>query len=139
MLLTHLMRLRCVDGLADTLALPNDRRVWTPGGKLFFTVNLPQRGGNDLLVRWIEDLRDMVESVRARHPFTNHAWMVLPDHLHCVVELPEGDADFSLRWRLIKSDFSKRLPSSERRSDVRIACGERVIGLRSNPALRPDF
>ena len=56
--------------------------------------------------------------------------MVLPDHLHCVIELPEGDVDFSLRWRLIKSDFSKRLPSSERRSDVRIARGERGIWQR---------
>ena len=110
--------------------MPNFRRVWMPGGTYFFTVNLLRRGGNDLLVRRIDDLRDVVASVRARHPFTIHAWVVLPDHLHCVIELPEGDVDFSLRWRLIKSDFSKRLPSSERRSDVRIARGERGIWQR---------
>lgn len=25
---------------------------------------------------------------------------ILPDHLHCVWTLPEGEADFSARWRL---------------------------------------
>jgi putative transposase len=68
--------------------------------------------------------------VKARHPFTIHAWVVLPNLLHCVVELPEGDVDFALRWWLIKSDFSERLPISERRSDVRLARGVRGIWQR---------
>ena len=79
-----------------------------PAGRSSSTVNLLQRGGNDLLVRRIEDLRDVVASVRTR-PFTIHACAVLSDHLHYVIELPEDDADFSLRWRWIKSVFSKRL------------------------------
>jgi len=36
-----------------------------------------------------------------------------------VRKFPEGDSDFSLRWHLIKADFSKRLPITERRSAVR--------------------
>ena len=87
--------------------MPNDRRAWMPGGTFFFAVNLLRRDGNDLLVRRIEDLCDVVASVRARHPFSIHEWVVLPDHLHCVIELPEGDADFSLRWRWIKADCSR--------------------------------
>lgn len=33
----------------------------------------------------------------------------LPDHLHTLWTLPEGDADFSGRWRAIKAPFSRGL------------------------------
>ena len=56
--------------------------------------------------------------------------MTLPEHLHCVITLPPGDSDFSLRWRLIKSGFSSALPKAEHLSDVRIAAGERGIWQR---------
>jgi putative transposase len=52
---------------------------------------------------------------------------VLPDHLHCVIEMPSGDADFAVRWRLIKMGFSKALPKTEQRTAVRIERGERGI------------
>lgn len=35
-------------------------------------------------------LRQVVAFVRRHHPFTIHAWVVLPEHLHCVIELPPG-------------------------------------------------
>ncbi len=56
--------------------------------------------------------------------------VVLPDHIHAVWTLPPGDADFSLRWRLIKIDFAKAVPNIERRSAVRMARGERGIWQR---------
>ena len=56
--------------------------------------------------------------------------MVLPDHLHAIWTLPEGDADFSTRWRLIKSNFSRDLPRSERISTSRAAKSERGIWQR---------
>jgi putative transposase len=56
-------------------------------------------------------LRSAVALVRRRHPFVIHAWVVLPEHMHCVTGLPAGDAGFSSRWRLIKSAFSKGLPA----------------------------
>jgi len=55
---------------------------------------------------------------------------VLPDHLHAVWTLPEGGADFALRWRLIKSTFSRALPRGERVSNSRDAKGERGIWQR---------
>lgn len=110
--------------------MPNYRRAWHPGGTYFFTVNLLQRQGNDLLTRHIHLLRDAVRLVRQRHPFLIHGWVVLPDHLHCVIELPPDDADFATRWRLIKSAFSKGLSLTERRSSVQIARGERGIWQR---------
>ena len=110
--------------------MPDYRRAWHPGGTYFFTVNLLERRGNDLLIQHIEALRDVVRSVRLRHPFVIHSWVVLPEHLHCVIELPPDDSDFSTRWRLIKSDFSKTLPTNERRSTIRIKRGERGIWQR---------
>src|SRR6185369_8372774 len=100
--------------------MPNYRRVWQPGGTYFFTVTLLQRRNNDLLVRHIEDLRGAVGYVRKRHPFTIHGWVVLPDHIHCVIELPQGDSDYSTRWSLIKQKFSKSIPAYEYRTDVRL-------------------
>ena len=43
----------------------------------------------------------------ARHPFCIDAMVILPDHLHCIWTLPEGDWDFSTRWRLVKAGFSR--------------------------------
>ncbi|HEX8978196.1 MAG TPA: transposase [Parasulfuritortus sp.] len=110
--------------------MPDYRRAWRPGGTYFFTVNALQRHGNDLLVRHIGLLREAVREIRQRHPFIIHGWVVLPDHMHCLIELPPGDADFATRWRLIKSAFSKRLPVTERRSAVRRARGERGLWQR---------
>ncbi|MCB5195432.1 REP-associated tyrosine transposase [Deefgea salmonis] len=110
--------------------MPNYRRAFVAGGTWFFTVNLLQRRGNDLLVREIETLRHVVWQVRKRHPFTIDAWVVLPEHLHAVLTLPPDDADFSLRWRLIKSGFSRALPKTEHLSVVRQKTGERGIWQR---------
>jgi putative transposase len=110
--------------------MPNYRRAFIPGGTWFFTVNLLQRHHNDLLIREIDLLRETVKRVREKHPFQIDAWVVLPEHLHCVWTLPPGDSDFSRRWRLIKSGFSRVLPKTERRSDVRKAAGERGIWQR---------
>lgn len=110
--------------------MPDYRRAWHPGGTWFFTVNAFERQGNDLLARHIAFLRDVVSRVRHDHPFKIHGWVVLPDHLHCIIELPPGDTDFALRWRLIKAGFSKALPKDERRSAVRQARGERGLWQR---------
>ena len=110
--------------------MPDYRRAWSQGGTYFFTVNLLKRSGNDLLVERIELLKQNIRLVKQNHPFKIHSWVVLPDHMHCVIELPENDADFPLRWRLIKAVFSKTLPKTERLSSVRRRRGERGIWQR---------
>jgi putative transposase len=109
--------------------MPNYRRAFVPGGCWFFTVNLLERR-KALLVEHIDELRDAVEKTRERYPFVIDAIVVLPDHVHAVWTLPPGDADFSLRWRLIKSRFAQVLPKQERISDVRRARNERGIWQR---------
>jgi putative transposase len=49
-----------------------------------------------------------MRDVKRRRPFEIQAMVVLPDHLHTVWQFPEGDADFSRRWRDIKHDVSAR-------------------------------
>ena len=110
--------------------MANYRRAWYLGGTYFFTINLLQRRNNDLLTRHIQSLRTVVKDVRSRHPFAIHGWVVLPDHIHCVIELPQGDSNFALRLKLIKSNFSKCIPKTERVSASRKARGERGIWQR---------
>jgi putative transposase len=106
--------------------MPQYRRYYVPGGTFFCTVNLADRNA-DLLVRNIACLRDAVREVRAGAAFALDAWVVLPDHLHCIWTLPEGDTDYSGRWREIKKRFAKRLPASEPRMPVMTRRGERGI------------
>jgi len=109
--------------------MPDYRRNRVPGGTFFFTVNLFDRRSN-LLVARIDALRDAVRQVRARAPFHIDAWVVLPDHMHCLWTLPEGDANFPGRWRAIKTAFAKALPIGEPRSPVMTDRGERGIWQR---------
>ena len=106
--------------------MPDYRRNRVPGGTYFFTVNLLDRR-SDYLVGHIDALREAVRQVRAGAPFHIDAWVVLPDHMHCLWTLPEGDADFPGRWRAIKKAVSKSLPAAEARSPVMTRRGERVI------------
>ena len=82
------------------------RRAFIPGGGWFFTVNLLDRR-KALLTHHIEILRDAVAATRRSHPFEIDAFVVLPDHLHAIWKLPPDDANFSVRWRLIKTRFAK--------------------------------
>jgi putative transposase len=95
----------------------------------FFTVNLAERRLG-LLTENIGLLRTAFRHVRARHPLTIEAAVILPDHLHAIWTLPEHDADFALRWRLIKSAFSHGLPRGEALSTSRSTKGERGIWQR---------
>ena len=79
--------------------MPEYRRANVPGGTYFFTVNTFRRG------KWLtrepfrHALRHGIETVSADLPFVIVAWVLLPEHLHCIWRLPDGDADFSKRGR----------------------------------------
>jgi len=105
------------------------RRDNTPGATWFFTLNLAERRG-DLLTARIDLLRSSFAYVMRSHPWRIDAIVILPDHLHALCTLPPGDADFALRWRLIKTGFSRALPRGERISASRQSKGERGIWQR---------
>ncbi|MBI3899823.1 MAG: transposase [Gammaproteobacteria bacterium] len=88
--------------------MPNYRRATTVGATYFFTVTTHRR--QPLFAHEVarRTLRESIGAVRKQHPFQIDAWVLLPDHLHCLWTMPEGDADFSLRWSLIKQGTSKQ-------------------------------
>ena len=96
--------------------MPNYRRARVPGGSYFFT--LVAHGRRPVLtsenVR--AALRVAVQAVRGEHPFYVEAWVLLSDHLHCSWRLPEGDAEYSMRWAKIKRLTRQQLdmPAGER-------------------------
>jgi putative transposase len=103
------------------------RRALVKGGTFFFTVTLAKRP-SDLLVRRIDLLRHAYGSVQQRYPFHTNAICILPDHLHAIWELPAGDADFSKRWSLIKSNFSRALPSARTARRARLQSARKAFG-----------
>ena len=109
--------------------MPYCRRLRVPGGTYFFTVNLYDRR-SDLLATRIGLLRAAVSRVRQLMPFHVDAWVVLPNHMHAVWTLPEGDADFGRRWQAIKMAFSKAIEPAEHLSASRQVRGERGISQR---------
>ncbi|MBD2634769.1 transposase [Limnothrix sp. FACHB-881] len=103
--------------------MPNYRRWRSEGGTYFFTAVTYGR------YPWLcepiarQALRQAIRTTQAAYPFSIDAWVLLPDHLHCIWTLPTGDDDFSTRWRLIKTrttrvcnrQFPIDLPSSRSR------------------------
>jgi putative transposase len=84
------------------------RRNFVPGGTYFFTVALADRT-SCALVDHIGALRAAFRIARRDRPFTIDAIVILPDHLHAIWTLPQGDADFSGRWKRIKAHFTHGL------------------------------
>jgi putative transposase len=89
--------------------MPNYRRAKTGGATYFFTVVTYQRQPLLCIDERRTALKEVVSEIARRHPFTVDAWVLLPDHLHCIWTLPEGDSDYSTRWALIKKDFTKNI------------------------------
>ena len=109
--------------------MTNYRRSDIAGASYFFTVNLADRS-QALLTQHIALLRGAFEYTHERHPFNIDAIVILPEHIHAIWTLPEGDSDFALRWRLIKTVFSRGIPNGEHHSASRQSKGERGIWQR---------
>jgi putative transposase len=95
------------------------RRLYVPGGSYFFTVVTYERQRLFVSAQRVKELRQAFRYVMMRRPFTTIAGVVLPDHLHCLWQLPEGDCDFSTRWQMIKTEFSRRLPASTKKDGTK--------------------
>ena len=82
------------------------RRLYIKGGTYFFTVVTQGRRPLFSDPQRVRRLGEIMKAVMDKQPFTTEAFVVLPDHLHCIWSLPEGDSDFSSRWKQIKYRFS---------------------------------
>lgn len=94
--------------------MSNYIRPKVPGASVFFTVNLADRGARTL-VEHVDALREAVRVTKAERPFRIDAWVVLPDHMHAVWTLPEGDPDYSVRMAAIKARFTRPLTGADHR------------------------
>ena len=111
--------------------MSNYRRVTVCGATYFFTVNthLRQQILLDTDVRTA--LREAIGRVRETMPFTVDAWVLLPDHMHCLWTLPVDDDDYSTRWRIIKTIVTQccggRLQSQRWQTPRRTAKGQGTL------------
>ncbi len=109
------------------------RRASLTGGTYFFTLVTESRRPLFKEPTSVALFLEAIEKIRSRHPFEMDAYVVLPDHLHTLWTLPEGDANFSTRWRLIKEAFTraylKTHPAPDRRESRR-SKGEHSIWQR---------
>ncbi len=92
-------------------------RVRMEGGSYFFTVVTYRRQPLLTQPESRQILREVVQQVRQEYPFVIDAWVLLPEHMHCIWTLPPGDSDYSKRWGLIKAGFSKRARDLFRRDE----------------------
>ena len=83
------------------------RRVKLEGATYFFTLVTHERRRLFDDPELVALLAAAVARIQARHPFEHIAYVVLPDHIHTIWQLPPDDADYSMRWRLIKEAFKK--------------------------------
>jgi REP-associated tyrosine transposase len=78
------------------------RRSITPGATYFFTLVTYRRRPALIDPPFYRALKQSIRAVRETHPFSIEAFVLLPDHLHCIWRLPEGDSGYALRWSMIK-------------------------------------
>ena len=88
------------------------RRAFYPGRTLFFTLVTHGRRPIFASDQTVDILRTAFRRVRDFRSFEIDAFVVLPDHLHCIWTLPPDDTDFATRWRLIKTWFTKNCPEA---------------------------
>lgn len=87
--------------------MSNYRRSHKTGATWFFTIVTYQRQAFLTHPSIHPLLREAVQKTRQNHPFTIDAWVLLPDHMHCIWTLPDDDKDFSKRWNQLKGTFSR--------------------------------
>ncbi len=89
------------------------RRLRIEGASYFFTVVTYKRQQllkcDDAVALFVTALR----AVQSAHPFELDAYVILPDHLHMIWTLPDGDSDYPMRWRQIKSAFTRSFEAKD--------------------------
>jgi putative transposase len=114
--------------------MPEYRRFMVEGGTYFFTVVTfnrlpiltPEKAREILRIAW--------KNTQERFPFKTDAICLLPNHLHCIWSLPEGDQNYSVRWKEIKRLFTKgyltQIGPGETRNESRVKRNEAAIWQR---------
>jgi putative transposase len=86
--------------------MPNYRRDYS-GHIWFFTIVTHNRVQMLTSEEARRCLRKAINDCREKYPFKIDAWVLLPDHLHCIWDLSEEDLNYSRRWSIIKRKFTQ--------------------------------
>jgi putative transposase len=111
----------------ETRIMSNYRHLTIRGGTYFFTAEAYRRQPLFIDDARVELLRNAFREVKAKRPFDVVVAVILPNHLYCLWNLPEGDADFSVRWHRIKTSFSRRLSPQKSVKTAQKPFGNRVF------------
>ena len=86
--------------------MPDYRRYFNPGGTFFFTVVTNDRKPILCTIKGREFLRVSIQMVKKERPSEALAFVLLPEHFHCIWKLPDEDGDFSVRIACLKKMFT---------------------------------
>jgi putative transposase len=110
------------------------RRIFVPGASYFLTLVTHERSPIFADATTVDLYRRAVHKVQTARPFTPEAEVILPDHVHLLCTLPDGDADYPTRVRLIKTAFTRMLLRHRQtlgeQSGSRAAKGEQAVWQR---------
>ncbi len=98
--------------------MPNYRRARTAGGTYFFTVVAYLRQQIFVDDDVINEFRNAVKEVKQKYLFQIDAWVLLPDHMHCIWTLPKDDYAYSKRMGMIKANFTSRVKHKFERNEL---------------------
>lgn len=98
--------------------MPNYIRPETDLSAFFFTVVTFERKPILTHPTVRLSLHSAVQQIRARYPFRIAAWVLLPEHMHCIWDLPSHDLNYARRWSLIKAHVSKNSQIRDVKSKV---------------------
>ena len=104
----------------------NYRRNRVAGGTYFFTVTLQDRR-SDLLVCEIDALKEAWRNAARRVPHLVLAVVVLPEHLHAVIQMDASTDDYPRLWQDIKKGFTRKVVASGHESPWQPRYWERTI------------
>jgi putative transposase len=87
--------------------MPDYRRWYVPGGTYFFMAVTHMRRPILDKAAARKCLHDAIETVRSKRPVELVAFVLLPDHIHTIWTLPQGDVGYPMRWKRIKEEFTR--------------------------------
>jgi putative transposase len=99
---------------SDSEYMSDYQRMFLKGGTYFFTVVTYNRLPIFKSEEHIDLLKNCFKNTIASHPCLIDAIVIIPEHLHTIWTLPDNDSDFSTRWKLIKSTFSRQYSGAKK-------------------------
>ncbi len=90
--------------------MPQYIRSYTEGATYFFTLVSYNRRKILCENDFLKAFKNSIKLIQQQYPFEIIAWVQLPDHLHCIWQMPENDANYSMRWSQIKRLTTQACP-----------------------------